>query len=221
MDVKSFMFLAKFVIASSLIPFVLGLIRFSRRSLILKLLTIVSGVSFFCDATNLLFPGNYFGNIYRLVEFGALVTIYYLAFNKRSLKGLFISGGLLFVIFFLSNLLFLQRDTINTYTDTLSALFFIVLSICYFYFLMKGLPAEKIYLLPMFWINIGVLVYFAGNLFLFSISQYILNVLKTDFYIYWMFHNALLLIKNLLFAFALLPNLGLPNPGMPESLSKT
>ncbi len=66
--------------------------------------------------------------------------------------------------------------------------------------------------LPMFWLNTGVLTYFAGNLFLFAIRNYVIIAFNDNQTMYWSFHNFLNIGKNLLFAIALWQDLRKPKP---------
>jgi hypothetical protein len=200
---------------SSLIPFSLGWLRFRSNAVYLKLLFGITGVSFICDTASLILywlkiNPNYIGNTYTLVEFIVLSIIYFIVFNDRKLSRIFIAVGTFYSVVFILNLFFLQQEKISSYTETFSSFVFIALSIAFFYRLMKDLPALQIQQLPMFWINTAVLIYFAGNLFLFILTNYLVNILKDDLIAYWTFHNLLNITKNLLFAIGLWQNLRTP-----------
>ncbi len=215
MDMQIFLVIFGCTIVSTLVPFSFGLIGFNRNPFYLKLLFALTGVSLICDIASFFLPylkinPNYVGNTYRLVEFAILLTIYYHAFNNRKMLILFLSIGLLYISLFTMNLVFLQQEKINSYTETFSALVFISLSVTLFYRLMKDLPTLQIHRLPMFWINTAVLIYFAGNLFVFILTNYLVSILKNDLAVYWTFHNLLSITKNLLFAIALWQNLRTP-----------
>ena len=65
---------------------------------------------------------------------------------------------------------------------------------------MKDLPTVEVFRLPIFWVNVAVLVYFSGNLFVFMLSDYLVTVLKDNLIVYWSFHNFLSIVKNILLA---------------------
>lgn len=74
---------------------------------------------------------------------------------------------------------------------------------CYINLHNKPSPDKKSDLL-LLWINMGVLFYFFFNLYLFSISDYVLtNMSKEDAMVVWGFHNLNNIVKNLLFAIGL------------------
>jgi hypothetical protein len=205
MNFETFAFIAKISMATALVSFLLGLAKFRSISSGLKLLLILTGVSFLCDVAvlyhaQLKISSNYVGDGYRLAEFILLIGIYYRAFNNPKTARPFLILTALFILFFIFNMIFFQREKINSYTNIFATLVFIVLAVGFFYKLMKDLPALQVYLLPMFWVNVAVLVYFAGNLFVFTLSHYLVTVLNDNLMVYWGFHNFLNILKNVLFA---------------------
>ena len=198
------MLLAHISTASTLAPFFLGLSKPRSLSTELKLLLILTGVSFTCDMAaiyhiELKISPNNAGNAYSLAEFILLVTIYYKAFDAPKLARPFLILSLFYVLFFISNLFFLQQEKINSYSLVISSLVFIEFAVSFFYKLMKDLPTLEVYRLPMFWVNVAILVFFAGNLFLFTVSHYLVTTMKNDLMVYWTFHNFLGITENILF----------------------
>ena len=205
MNLETFLFIANSSTASALLAILIGLTRLAFLSRELKLLLILAGVSFTCDMAALFhnelgISVNYFGDTYRLAEFILLLILYYKVFNNPKWFWIFLSLALSCILFFFFNVIFLQQEKINSYSDSISACVFIVLAVLFLYKLMKDLPTLEVYRLPMFWVNVAVLLYFAGNLFLFIISNYLVTVLKDKLLIYWTFHNFLGITKNILFA---------------------
>lgn len=203
MDLEKFILFANISTASTLVPISFGLTKFRLITLELRLVLGLLGMSFFCDLVE--FPlhywriNNYAGDLYRLTEFTLLLILYYKILGNPRMFKTYLILGLLYILFFVSNLLFLQQEKINSYTNTISALIFIVLAVGFFYKLMQDLPALQIYQLPMFWINVAILVYFSGNLFLFILSHYLVAIMKDNLMVYWSFHNGLSILKNILF----------------------
>ena len=204
MDIEVFMFIGKFSAFSSLAPFFLGLMRFRTISPELRLLLTLTGVSFLCDMASLFHAqlrigGNYPGDVYRMAEFILLIMIYYIAFDTPKFAKPFFILTIFYILFLISNVTFFQQEKINSYTFVFSSLVFIVLATGFFYKLMKDLPTLEVYRLPMFWISVAVLVYFAGNLFLFTLSHYLVTTMKDNLRVYWTFHNFLNILNNILF----------------------
>ena len=57
---------------------------------------------------------------------------------------------------------------------------------------------------PRFWVSSGVLVYFAGNLFVFALIEQLLQPSVTRYHSAWLIHTALNVIKNILFSLGFL-----------------
>ncbi|MEI9919238.1 MAG: hypothetical protein WDO14_10620 [Bacteroidota bacterium] len=132
---------------------------------------------------------NFAANIYTTLTLPIGVLLYRHRSNwknKNLIAGLIIVS---FLIFALGNLFINGLYHFNSYSETLSAVYFIVLAIAYFYLLIQELPTESITKLPMFWINAAVLIYNSGNFFIYLSGEYLITVLKDDMVDPWMFHN--------------------------------
>ncbi len=202
MSIETFLIIAGLSMASTLVIVFFGLAKLRSISGELKLLLALAGVSVTCDAAAFILVrwgiSNYSGSVYTLVEFILVLTVYYKAFNNPNrLNALFIMV-IVYFLFYMVNLLFVQRQNINSYPKIASSLIFIVLAVGFFYRLIKDLPKVQVYRLPMFWVNVAVLVYFSGNLFVFTLSDYLVTVLKDNLIAYWSFHNFLSIVKNIL-----------------------
>ncbi len=141
-----------------------------------------------------------------------LLFIYFVAGQNGKNKIVYIALGLVYILFFIAELSVYSHKQLNSYSITLTSLIFIFFSVRYFYFLMRDLPTDQIQRLPMFWVNTGVLTYFAGGLFLFAMRNYVITVFNDNQTTYWSFHNFLNIVKNLLFAVALWQDLRKPKP---------
>jgi hypothetical protein len=62
---------------------------------------------------------------------------------------------------------------------------------------------------PLFWLNSGVLLYFAGNLFVFMLQHAIAGSAQKG-YVYGIVHSGINILANLLFGIALLCRYRLP-----------
>lgn len=98
--------------------------------------------------------------------------------------------------FYIYNFFFLQKmTTFNSYSVTTASVFLIFLTLNYFYWLIIKLPAPFIHRVPMVWINIGILIYSAGNLFVFMLN----NFFAESVTIIWSIHNVLNIFKNAIY----------------------
>ncbi len=214
-DYKVFWFFAYSSTFSALIPLGIALVKFKGRTYELKLLCILSFLAFCSDFISQRKPGfaNEVTNSYLILEFCILILIYakFLELFSKA-KALTTIAILLYVGFFTTELLQSTKVEMNSNTLTFTSLLFIGFAVRYFYLLMRDLPAAQIQRLPMFWVNTGVLTYFAGGLFLFAMRNYLISVFHDDQTIYWSFHNFLNIVKNLLFSVALWQDLRKPKP---------
>lgn len=145
---------------------------------------------------------NYAASLYQILVFPLISLIYFYAVGKR--KGTFFTiAAIVFVLFAIVNLLFIQKSSINSYTLIVKSIIVIIYAIYYFYWLLRELPTSQLQRLPMFWINSAYIIYFSGNLFLFVFTSYLVHVLNNNLLVYWTLHNVLGIIEGLMIIVAL------------------
>jgi hypothetical protein len=211
MSIDRFLLIAYLLYFLSGLGLLITLIRIRHRSMEVRLLGIYLGaslLSFFVGRILYSFAisPNYAGTAYRLAAFLVITLIYHYAFNRRYRK-ILLGVALCFVIFGIINVLLIQRGDINSYTDIFLSLFTMTYAVYYFFMLMKEMPTFELHKLPMFWINSAFILYFAGNLFLFVFTDYLVEVLNNNLMLYWTFHNVLSVIEILLLIVAAIVDL--------------
>ncbi|MBD2768074.1 hypothetical protein IC235_09245 [Hymenobacter sp. BT664] len=88
---------------------------------------------------------------------------------------------------------------------TAQCVFFIVLSLIYFYQLLRQPVVVAIENNPLLWVNAGVLIYFSGNLFLFMLQAWISQTPQAQHYTnFWVIHSIVNILANLFYAAGLL-----------------
>jgi hypothetical protein len=142
-------------------------------------------------------------NFYALIQLFFLLQIYDIAFlNNRKLCWLI---SAIFTVLFLINYGFIQSPfSFNSYSFTLAALILTIFALLYFKYLLERLPVNFIHRTPMVWINIGVLVYFSGNIFLFILNNFFTMGVEGNQRYMWILHNFLNVLQNLLFLIAVI-----------------
>jgi len=111
---------------------------------------------------------------------------------------------LLFVTFAFWNLFFYQGiHGINSYTDTLASIGFMGLSVYYFASLFFQHSVNHT-VRGMFWINSGILIYYAGTFFVNLLIEYLLKFLHNDLIVVWMIRNSLGLVMFALLIYGLI-----------------
>jgi hypothetical protein len=134
-----------------------------------------------------------------ILFFGA---IYYNAFFKPVLKKtvlILTTTALLIVVF---NVIFIESIwEFPSISNTVLGVVNIFFSLAYFYELLNRQEFIHIEKQGLFWINAGVLFYFAINLFLFMLFKRIISAHLTEYYI---IHNVTNIIANILYSVGLL-----------------
>ncbi len=192
-------------LSSGLVPLLIGLFQIRILSHDLRLVILTLSLSLLADLL-LLFLWNlsinnwWIANIFLLFQ----VFLLYKYFSETYPNKLFTITAYLFLLFALINFIFIQGPfSFNSYSDYAGAIILLLYSLYSLYRLLKELPVENIHQLPLLWISFGVLVYYAGTLFLFLFNNYMLTYYLKTHPSVWILHNILNVIKNLLFAVAL------------------
>lgn len=193
-----------------ILPFTIALIRFKYLTNELKyiwffiLLGIFSElstrtISYFYPKLNIL-PGLHLYTIIEFITIGLFYLHFFGAFFSKKLLPIIIIG---FVIFAIINAFFIQGITnFNTYARGLEGLLVIGISLLCFNKMLIELDTRDPTKQPIFWINSGFLFYFAGNLFIFILS----NFIKEDNYLLslaWGMHALLMIILHLFISIGL------------------
>lgn len=135
-------------------------------------------------------------NIFLFAQFAILFSIF-----AEKEKSKFIFVLFIFLIFFnaVDFLILHSPGTFNSYSAYSNGLFMTVLSLRGMYGLIKEMNSKKIQSLPFFWLFFGVLLYYAGTIFLFLFNNYLVEYFSTNYASIWVLHNLLNTSKNLLF----------------------
>ncbi len=193
-------------IFSALVP-ILAYLLFRSNYRNAYLICLLAVLSFLADIGNELFSrsgqsGYVITNAFFIIQFLLLSILYYAVLkNKIWLVRLSILYGILL----LADILFIQKiDEFQGWIRVFEAIVLAGYALsCYINLHNKPNPDKKFDLL-LLWINMGVLFYFFFNLYLFSISNYVLkNMFKEDAMIVWGFHNVNNIVKNILFSIGL------------------
>jgi len=193
-------------IFSALLP-ILAYLLFRSNYRNAHFICLLALLSLVADVGNELFSrsgqsGYVITNAFFIIQFLLLSILYYAMLkNKIWLVRLSILYGILL----LADILFIQKiDEFQGWIRVFEAIVLAGYAIsCYISLHNKPDPDKKSDLL-LLWINMGVLFYFFFNLYLFSISNYVLkNMFKEDAMVVWGFHNVNNIVKNILFAIGL------------------
>lgn len=107
-------------------------------------------------------PGLHF---YIMFEF-LIWSVFYILILDGFIKKIFlVTGTVLFEVFCLVNMIFIQKLTEYPVTRSVENLLLILLAVLFFTKVMTEAEIEKLVYSPLIWINTVVLIYFAGNFF--------------------------------------------------------
>lgn len=128
---------------------------------------------------------------------------FYSVFFYHILRGKFILVLLYvinacFLLFVMYNAIYLQKLTINSYSSTIGSIIILALCVLYYFKLLRDLPAEHVYYLPMFWVVSAFFFAKSGKFVLYSVIQYLTAHFNDNLIRLWMAHNSLTIIENLM-----------------------
>jgi hypothetical protein len=163
---------------------------------ILGLMGLVSVVLQFLQTGSQLFFGvhylNAIGDCYVFLESLLFLAFYYILFTNNRYLRLALIGSAFIIVSIYSMVLF--GDATYPWYAVLSAtrnILLILFSVVTFFKLLTDLPNNNLLSLPLFWINSSILFYFSCTFMLSLTMDYIAQVLKDDFQIFWTFKNFL------------------------------
>ncbi|MEM8969004.1 MAG: hypothetical protein AAGE93_21485 [Bacteroidota bacterium] len=143
-------------------------------------------------------------HFYTLSEFIILAlffrTIIYNDTIKKGLILMIIVFGLFKIV---DMVLITGTEKLDSLAITISSFFFTGLALLFYWQTFQRLEVEALERYPLFWINTGILFYFAGNLITFMFSNYITQQGYEYFITHWLLHNFFSLFKYVAFSIGL------------------
>ncbi|MDI1234735.1 MAG: hypothetical protein PSX81_10675 [bacterium] len=194
--------------ASIILPNIGGILAYRKLDIEGKKILLFFGVFMIVDFTISWLANHNINNmpmfnIFSILEYGFYAYLFYSNINNRNWrKGIyysiwFFSAFTIFAVIFIRSIY-----EFNSEVRVVESLFLVFCSLLYFSQLSNTLIFErtKIFKIPMFWISIGVLFYFAGNFFLFLFFREISQISPTI----WSLHSVVNIITNSLFMISFL-----------------
>jgi hypothetical protein len=209
MDLKIYNLAFYVSMGAILFPITLLLRGFRRQPVQYKWLAILLLFSFLCDFTNELqyhlfrLPVNIIGNAYVVVSPLLLSGFFYACLKWKSLKTPLIIFNIISVVFTVTNFAFIQKGNINTYSFIGEKLLIMVLSIMYYYKVLRELPAEKIYATGLFWVISTLFIINSAKLVIYTFTHYLV-AFKDNLLLLWTIHNTMSIIASLAIGISLL-----------------
>jgi hypothetical protein len=139
-----------------------------------------------------------------LVEFGLLALMYYRASwpaaKGRGLLALIAVFSLISLFSYTSPANLVRFNSIQRFAESFLVLGLVLL---YFYKVIRELVIVNLEREPMFWVSVGLLLYFSGNVFIFISSNYVIQHSRDLSMKLWDVHAILYMVLNGLYAGAL------------------
>ena len=182
--------------ASCVIPLSIGVLRYHRLRLEMRLLLLLFASMALVEALSFYQAYNYRGTIwlfhlYTPVEYSLLALVFSFWQKRAFLRKMLLYSIPLFVLICVGSELFLATsNNFDNFTASLESVLLVAISS----FTLLGINLEdggNILGDPRFWVGTAVLIYFAGNLMIFGLSEEIT---------FWWTHNSLNISANLLFS---------------------
>jgi hypothetical protein len=197
--------LVNITVVSNFFPVLAAAYNYRRLDSVMKIMALFCLVSVLPDTAGLFFKMHNslpLMHLFDLLAVAFFTMIYCKVFYKTVLKKITLILGGVSASVMIGNVFFIEGPYVYpSISNTVLSLFLVPLSLIYFYQLLSRQEFVHIEKQPLFWINAGVLFYFAINIFLFMLYNKIDVAYRSDYY---MLQNVTNIIANLLYSVGLL-----------------
>lgn len=196
-------------VISGLFPVIAAWYNYRHLDSILKLMALFCLLSIIPDFVGLTitYLKIVFNNLFLIHLFDMMAAIFFtLIYQRAFYRPVFKKMTLIFGITALAAMIFnvIFIESMRSYpsvSNTILSVLLIILSLAYFYELLSRQEFTYIEKQGMFWINSGVLFYYAITIFLFMLYKKISNADRPNYY---MMQSVMNIIANLIFSVGLL-----------------
>lgn len=191
---------------SGLAPVLAGAIFFRRLPRMFKFLFIYAFIVFLNDIAVYSMASMHLNNMalihfYTFLEFTFISFVYYQIAMKKWFKVIVLIAAIFFYLFSILNLVFLESlDAFNSIQSYVEGIVILIYTLLYFGDLLSRDVFIYLERSPLFWLNCGFLVYFAGTFFLFIFNTELTRSSEGG---YWILHAILYIWLNLIYAVSL------------------
>lgn len=190
------------------LPAVIGLIRFrhlQKGQVAIFILVLLSILTEF-GATWVAYEGGYQNLVYygfTIAEF-TLLTYVFSESWASSLRFTWTGAlAMLFLLFVVLDMFWLSGiEQFNSYSTSIESLLLIAFALLYFFLTLREMKTRHLEREPLFWISIGVLLYFSSSLFIFLFTNTV-NASMRALFIIWSIHGIFRILLNICFSIAL------------------
>lgn len=202
----------RFGFITTLFPITVGVYKYSHLKQVSKLMLGLFIVSFLLDGLSNIITYSGGGNNLFIGPLWVVVsTIFYFAIYKIILKGIVPASvfNLVLVIYLIAvafdSIFITELNTSNVFANVSNKIVLLVLVLLYFYKLARDMQVVKLERDPLFWFNVGCLIYSSGVLFILLYSRHALSISNAVASALWIVHAVLLyIVYNFCMTMALL-----------------
>ena len=195
-------------IYSVVIPFCIGVLKFSNLNILQKWVAILVLVTSFGELAIYIMDKVSGNNLPVVHLFTVFQFVIFVLIMKKGLTPLIPKRVFDFLIVFF--VLFAFCDAFwwhgiynfNTYSRPLSGFILLFLALCFFYKTLKELKIKHLEKTPLFWVSAGILVYFSGSLFIFLFTNFVKSSDQALLTL-WGIHAIFNILLNISFTIAL------------------
>ncbi|MFK8105333.1 MAG: hypothetical protein AB8G15_22665 [Saprospiraceae bacterium] len=145
----------------------------------------------------------FISHIFTIVEYLLLSLIYRKALSSVIPTKVFNLTMLLFLLYATFNGIWVESLTkFNGLSRAVSSLIILFYALAYFYKLLKEVKIKRLETEALFWLSVGLLLYFSANFFIFIFSNYIQPSVKLSF-TFWGIHAILNITRYIFYTIAL------------------
>lgn len=201
-------FITDLSLYSVLMPVIIGVFRFKYLSALQKMIALLVLSTLLGEVGNFVLDkllGNNLpvAHLFTLVQFILLIKIMEQGLHpmipKKIFKGLLIT----FIIVALMDAFWWNGIySFNSYSRPLASYIFIFLALCFFYKTLKELKIKQLELEPLFWISIGLIIYFSGSQLIFLFTNFI-KTSNEALLTLWGIHAIFNIVLNITYSIAL------------------
>lgn len=201
--------LSNITVASDFLPVIAALYNYRRLDPVLKLMALFCLLSIIPDFAGLItthlkivFNSLFLIHLFDIMAVIFFTLIYQRAFYKPVFKKMTLIFGIISFAALIFNVIFIESIwSYPSVSNTILSVFLIILSLVYFYELLSRQEFTYIEKQGMFWINSGVLFYYAITIFLFMLYM---KINYADRSTYYMMQSVMNIMANLLYSVGLL-----------------
>lgn len=163
-------------------------------TLIRNIFGVTSDILYFTGLNN--YNTLFYYNWHSILGFYIIAFLYFRLLHHRNWKIFIILVCCIFTFFSIleipsGSITDIDTSFFNNYTYTASSLIVLIIVLAYFYQLLQDLKVENITRFPYFWVSVGLLFYFGGNLF---VNLFLIKAANTTNQMTWGIINSALSI---------------------------